>query len=49
MAELTQYEEDRLDLIHKIVFKATLGKWNEVEQYKALYKEIYGELPNGKY
>jgi len=48
MAKLTykqeRYEEDRLNLIHKIVFKSELEKWDEVEKYKALYKEIYGDI-----
>ena len=49
MARLTyeqeRYEEDRLDLLHKIIFKAELEKWEDVEKYEKLYRDIYGALP----
>lgn len=39
---LEQYEEDRHSLIHKIVFNASIEKWENVDKYKKLYLEIYG-------
>jgi len=42
--EQERFEEDRLNLIHKMVHHSELGQWDTVEKYKALYKEIYGEL-----
>ena len=42
--EQERFEEDRLNLIHKIIFFAELSRWDEVEKYKSLYKEIYGDL-----
>lgn len=43
--EQERHEEDRLDLLHKIMFKAHLEKWDDVEKYKELYRDIYGALP----
>lgn len=40
-----RYEEDRLNLLHRIVFHAEVEEWELTEKYKQLYRDIYGALP----
>lgn len=41
-------EQDRLDILHDIVFYAKLEQWDRVKKLKDLYHSIYGNLPGEK-
>lgn len=43
--EHKRHEQDRLGLLHDIVFKASLDKWDDVNKLSELYVSIYGPLP----